>query len=73
MRSYRRSIAKPTGSTRRRSLSLPSYRFAMRIDLMGVRPPIWRRIETNPDLTLDTFHMVIQVAFEWTDSHLHEL
>ena len=72
MRSYRRSIAKPTGSTRRRSLSLPSHRFAMRIDLMGVRPPIWHRIETNSDLTLDTFHMVIQVSFEWTDSHLHE-
>lgn len=71
MRSYRRSIAKQ-GSSTRRKLPVAKHRLIMRIDLMGIRPPIWRRIETNSDLTLDKFHMAIQVAFEWTDSHLHE-
>lgn len=45
--------------------------FRVRADLAGAKPPIWRRVELRSDLTLDRVHEVLQVAFEWTDSHLH--
>lgn len=72
MRSFRRSIVKQGSAKRQRSHPLKRHRFAMRIDLMDIQPPIWRRIETNSDLPLDMFHQVIQVVFDWKDSHLHE-
>lgn len=40
--------------------------------LRDVRPPIWRRVSVAPDLTLRDLHHVLQVAFAWTDTHLHE-
>jgi Plasmid pRiA4b ORF-3-like protein len=33
---------------------------------------LWRRLELASDLFLDQVHEVIQVAFGWTDSHLHQ-
>jgi hypothetical protein len=45
--------------------------YRMRIDLRGITPPIWRRIEV-PDCSLAELHVVIQAAMGWTDCHLHE-
>lgn len=45
--------------------------FRVRVDLDGAQPPIWRRLDVRSDLTLDAVHQVLQVAFDWTDSHLH--
>ena len=45
--------------------------YRIRIDLKDTRPPLWRRLELASDLSLDELHEVIQVAFGWTDSHLH--
>jgi Plasmid pRiA4b ORF-3-like protein len=45
--------------------------YRIRVDLDGADPPIWRRLDLRSDLTLDTLHQVLQVAFDWTDSHLH--
>ncbi len=72
MRRYRRSIANQGTAKHRRRLPLRLQRFVLRIDLADTHPPIWRRIESNSDLTLDKFHRVIQTAFEWDDRHLHE-
>ncbi len=47
-------------------------RLVVRIDLRGIAPPIWRRLEIDPDLTLDQVHGVIQAAFDWNSSHLHQ-
>lgn len=41
------------------------------VDIDDAAPPIWRRIDVRSDLTLDFVHQVLQVAFDWTDSHLH--
>lgn len=60
-----------TGRRIRKSRPRPAttvYRF--RITLLGVTPPIWRRIEVQ-DCTLDTLHEHIQTAMDWTNSHLH--
>jgi Plasmid pRiA4b ORF-3-like protein len=45
--------------------------YRVRIDLEGTGPPLWRRLELTSDLFLDQLHDIIQVAFGWTDSHLH--
>ncbi len=47
-------------------------RLVVRVDLRGASPPIWRRLEIDPSLTLDQVNAVVQAAFEWTNSHLHE-
>jgi hypothetical protein len=33
---------------------------------------VWRRLELASDLFLDEVHEVLQLAFGWTDSHLHQ-
>lgn len=38
----------------------------------GIDPPIWRRIVVDGDSSLRMLHHIIQVAFAWTDAHLHE-
>ncbi|MDA0282743.1 MAG: SEC-C metal-binding domain-containing protein [Planctomycetota bacterium] len=44
--------------------------YRLRIDLRGITPPIWRRIEV-PDCSLAELHVAVQAAMGWTDSHLH--
>jgi hypothetical protein len=34
-------------------------------------PPIWRRLMVPADVNLARLHDIIQVAFQWDDSHLH--
>ena len=43
-----------------------------RIELQDLEPKIWRRIDVPLSTTLAALHDIIQVAFRWTDSHLHE-
>jgi len=45
--------------------------YQLRIDLMGTKPPIWRRIIISADATLYDLHCAIQKAMGWTNSHLH--
>ncbi|WP_338020964.1 plasmid pRiA4b ORF-3 family protein [Rhodococcus sp. YH1] len=45
--------------------------FRVRLDLVGAKPPVWRRLELPGDLTLDRVHVVIQAAMGWLDGHLH--
>jgi len=44
--------------------------YQFRIVLLGIHPPIWRRIRVE-DCFLDDFHHHIQAAMGWTNSHLH--
>lgn len=43
----------------------------VRADVMGEKPPIWRRLDLRSDLTLDAVHDVLQAAFGWADAHLY--
>lgn len=45
--------------------------FRVRVDLVGTRPPVWRRLEVPGNLTLPELHTVVQAAMGWSDSHLH--
>jgi hypothetical protein len=44
----------------------------LRITLLGVRPPIWRRVEVPSDVTLGELHFIVQAAMGWYNSHLHD-
>ncbi|MCF8150780.1 MAG: plasmid pRiA4b ORF-3 family protein [Burkholderiaceae bacterium] len=43
----------------------------LRIDLAHLKPPVWRRLEVPANITLTQLHRVIQMAFDWDDSHMH--
>lgn len=43
----------------------------LRVDIRHAKPPIWRRLEVPGDITLAALHEVVQIAFGWSDSHLH--
>ena len=46
--------------------------YVLRIDLAQIKPAVWRRLEVAADITLAQLHRVIQLAFDWNDSHLHQ-
>jgi pRiA4b ORF-3-like protein len=47
-------------------------RYRVIVDLSGAKPPLWRRLELTSGLFLDEVHEILQAAFGWTDSHLHQ-
>ncbi len=42
-----------------------------KIELLGVEPPIWRRIQVPESYTFWDLHVAIQDAMAWRDYHLH--
>jgi hypothetical protein len=48
------------------------YAFILKVELLDVKPPVWRRIGVVSDIKLNKLHQVIQEAMGWTDSHLHD-
>jgi Plasmid pRiA4b ORF-3-like protein len=44
----------------------------LKVTLLDVRPPVWRRITVPATITLPELHEAIQTAMGWTDSHLHQ-
>ena len=53
---------------------MPKERFAfvLKIELLDIKPPIWRRIGVVSDIKLDKLHQVIQEAMGWMDCHPHD-
>lgn len=43
----------------------------VRIDVVGAKPPIWRRLDLRGELSLAQVHEHLQAALGWYDSHLH--
>jgi hypothetical protein len=48
--------------------------FTLRIELLPneIQPIIWRRLEVDGRISLCKLHHLIQAAFGWNDSHLHQ-
>lgn len=44
----------------------------LRISIAGITPAIWRRIGVDSDISLRALHHIIQAAFGWNSSHLHD-
>jgi hypothetical protein len=45
--------------------------YQFRIVLRGISPLIWRRLLVRSDATVADLHRTLQVAFGWSDEHLH--
>jgi hypothetical protein len=46
--------------------------YQLKVTLLGSRPPIWRRLQVSARTNLETLHEILQIAFGWTNSHLHQ-
>jgi len=71
-RPYLRVVPEPVSRPdlrRARRRDVVVYR--IRVHLDDSDPTIWRRLDLRSNLTLDLLHQVLQVTFDWTDSHLH--
>jgi hypothetical protein len=44
----------------------------LKVTLLGVTPPIWRRLMVPAGFTLAQLHTALQLSMDWKDSHLHE-
>lgn len=44
----------------------------LKVTLQNVRPAIWRRLEVPGSFSFASLHDILQIAFGWTDSHLHQ-
>ena len=45
--------------------------YQLKVQLKGIRPPVWRRLLVPGDMTFAELHRVLQKAFDWEDRHLH--
>lgn len=48
------------------------YVIKLHVEISGSVPPIWRLLAVDGDISLRALHHIIQAAFGWSDSHLHE-
>ena len=46
--------------------------YQFRIDLLGIKPAVWRRIQVTADYSFWDLHVAIQDSMGWLDYHLHE-
>jgi hypothetical protein len=63
------SLETPKKSNRPSSKS--DLLFQFKITLVGMKPPIWRRIQVR-DCTLTDLHDIIQVVMGWENCHMHQ-
>ncbi len=60
------------GPERKQVISTPGKQdFILRLELMGIRPAIWRRVRVPADIGLPALHEVIQAAFGWSNTRAH--
>jgi hypothetical protein len=45
--------------------------YILKINIVDVSPPVWRRFEIPSNMTLGELHSVIQEVMGWFDYHLH--
>lgn len=49
----------------------PPEIYQLHILLLKINPPIWRRILVRSDSSIADLHYTLQIAFDWSDFHLH--
>ena len=62
----------PTTRQRPKLVRIRVAPWQLRIELLDVRPAVWRRLVVPSNIRLPALHRVFQAALGWTDSHLHE-
>lgn len=66
----RRKKSSPKAPARRTSTAPVIAR--VKVVLQGIRPQIFRRLEIPTAISLGVLHDILQIAFGWTNSHLHQ-
>lgn len=51
--------------------NIPDEVFQIKVELLGIQPRIWRRIQVADNISLEELHNILQISMGWTDSHLH--
>src|SRR5216684_736519 len=46
-------------------------RYSLHVQLIGIEPPIWRRIVVPGAISLHTLHKMFQVTMGWENAHLY--
>ncbi|HIX14636.1 MAG TPA: SEC-C domain-containing protein [Candidatus Hungatella pullicola] len=46
--------------------------YQLKIGIKGSKPPIWRRVTVPEQITFEQLHRIIQIVFQWSDSHLYQ-
>ncbi|KIL46656.1 hypothetical protein KP77_27830 [Jeotgalibacillus alimentarius] len=44
----------------------------LKVELLHVEQPVWRRLRIDGDMSFFELHEVLQLAFDWEDMHLHK-
>ncbi|HUB06277.1 MAG TPA: plasmid pRiA4b ORF-3 family protein [Myxococcales bacterium] len=52
-------------------MKTPSSIYQLKITLLHVSPPVWRRVQVATETSLPKLHEVVQRAMGWTNTHLH--
>jgi hypothetical protein len=53
-------------------MAKPATIYQLKVTLKDIRPLIWRRVQVPSETKLDKLHLVLQDAFGWNNSHLHQ-
>lgn len=74
---WRGEIARPPKPARPKTSKAPAPASAstmhrLKIQLAGVKPPVWRRILIESNAKLPFVSRVLLTSMGWTDTHLHE-
>lgn len=51
---------------------MPQAAATLRIELLHIKPLVWRRFVVPADIQLSELHKVIQAVMGWDDAHLHQ-
>ena len=61
-----------SGMAAARRITAKTRIFQLKVQLAGIRPPVWRRLLVPGEIDLGELHEIIQTVFGWSDSHLHQ-
>lgn len=65
-----RGAAAVKGTSREAALP-PGSALTLKVTLLEVEPPVWRRIAVPGDKTLPELNRVLQTVMGWTEDHVH--
>lgn len=46
--------------------------YILKIVIENSHPPVWRRVVVPDKITFEELHKIIQILYDWEDTHLHE-
>ena len=55
-----------------RMVSSPEFIYQLRVELLGLRPAIWRQILVRGSVQLSRLHAILLMTMGWDGGHVHE-